>query len=41
MPSKAKQAVPARAAFHVARIIELALESSRFGQVLPIDAASW
>ena len=38
---RAKQAVPARAAFHVARIIELAFESSRSGQVLAVDAESW
>lgn len=35
------QAVPARAAVHVARIIELALSSARTGQVLPVDAATW
>lgn len=37
----AQQAVPTRAAFHVARIIELALESARTGQVVPVDAATW
>lgn len=38
---KAEQAIPARAAFHVARVIELALESARAGRVIPVDAASW
>ncbi len=38
---KAEQAVPARAAVHVARIIEVALESARTGGVMPVNAASW
>lgn len=38
---KAEQAVSARAAFHVARIIELALQSERTGQVVAIDRATW
>ena len=38
---KAEQAVSPRAAYHVARIIELALESARTGRVVPVDAATW
>lgn len=37
----AEQAVPARAAVHVARIIELAQQSQQSGAVLAVDAANW
>lgn len=38
---RAEQAVPARAAVHVARIIELALQSEQEGRVVPVDASTW
>lgn len=38
---QAEQAIPARAAMHVARMIEMALESGRTGRVIPVEPSTW